>query len=116
MASAAYAVAFTVTLAGFTPGAGVCNQMPLIEPFWLLYPDSDPPHPGLLLLGSPPNTVLLPVPDPPLEPGLLPLPLALVFLEIEPPHPITTKTWNANVNKERKNRNRRNTKTPPYAR
>ncbi len=109
MASLAYAVAFTVTLAGFTPGAGVCNQMPLIEPFWLLYPDSNPPHPGLLLVGSPPKTVVLPVPDPPLpDPPLPPPEPGLLMVEGEAPHPAITRTWSANTKEQRRERRIRN--------
>jgi hypothetical protein len=114
MVAVAYAVAFTVTLLGFSPGAGVCNQMPFTEPFWLLYPDSAPPHPGLLLLGDPPMTEPPPLPDPPPEPGLLPPPLPVVVIEVEPLHPTIIRTWNANANpqeKERKNRNTRYSST-----
>ena len=110
MASLAYAVAFTVTLLGLTPGAGLCNQMPLIEPFWLLYPDSDPPHPGLLLLGSPPNTELLPLPGIPPDPDPPPDPVLVV--EAEPPHPAMTKTCSANAKKQTTERNGRNIRTP----
>jgi hypothetical protein len=74
--------------------------MPLIEPFWLLYPDSDPPHPGLLLLGSPPKTELLPAPDPPAEPGVL------VF-DGAPPHPVMTKR-SATAKEQRKQEKGRN--------
>ena len=111
MADLAYAVAFTSTWLAFSPGAGLCNQMPVTEPFWLLYPDSDPPQPGLLLLGDPPITGdPPPPPDPPPEPGLLLLPLPMV--EVEAPHPTMTTAWNANANEQRKERRSRNIRVP----
>jgi len=121
MAAVAYAVAFTVTLPGFSPGAGFCNQMPVTEPFWLLYPDSAPPQPGLLLLGDPPITGEPPpepdpppLPDPPPEPGLLPLPLPVLVFEGEPPHPTITRTWSANAKEEKKERKSRNIRKYRY--
>ena len=121
MAAVAYAIAFTVTLLKFSPGAGLCNQMPVTEPFWLLYPDSAPPQPGLLLFGDPPITgdpppePDPPLPEPPPEPGLLPPPLPVLVFEVEPPHPTMTRTWSATANEQRKERKSRNTPVPTYA-
>ena len=103
MAAVAYAVAVTVTLLSFSPGAGLCIQMPDIEPFWLLYPDSLPPHPGLLSAGFPPKTpdplpdplpepVPEPLPEPVPEPGLVVLTELLFEAE---PQPAMIRTWSA---------------------
>ena len=91
MAAVAYAVAVTVTLLSFSPGAGLCIQMPDIEPFWLLYPDSFPPHPGLLSAGFPPKTPD-PLPEPVPEPGLVVLTELLFAAE---PQPAMIRTWSA---------------------
>ena len=96
-----YAIAFTWTWPGFSPGEGLCNQMPSIVPFRLLYPDSKPPHAELLGSPDPPPPVPPPLPDPPPEPGLL-------VIKGEPPHPAMTKTWSANANEQRKERKNRN--------
>lgn len=92
MAALAYAVAVTVTLLSFSPGAGLCIQMPDIEPFWLLYPDSFPPHPALLSAGFPPKTPVPPLPDPLPELGLVPTALAF---EVDEPQPEMTRTGSA---------------------
>src|SRR5579859_3818976 len=95
MVAVEYPFAFTVTLLGFSPGAGVCNQIPLMEPFWLLYPDSAPPHPGLgLLLYPMVGSVALCGP-------LLPLPELGLVLLAEPPHPLRNKTSSATVKTQR---------------
>jgi hypothetical protein len=107
MAAVAYAVAVTVTLLSFSPGAGLCIQMPDIEPFWLLYPDSLPPHPGLLSAGFPPKTpdpLPEPLPDPLPDPLPEPLPepvpepglvvLTELLFEAEP-QPAMIRTWSA---------------------
>src|SRR5580698_3596371 len=91
MAALAYPVALTWTWLGFSPGEGLCNQMPFTEPFWLLYPDPEPPH-----------TEALPLGDPPPETG----PVPPVVVEVEPPHPAMTNTWSANANEQRKKRKR----------
>ena len=109
MASFAYAVAATVTLAGFWPGAGLCSQTPLTEPFRLLYPYPSFGPPGAqaaaaVVPGAPPD----PEPDPPPDPVLL------VF-EGEPPHPTMTKTWIANANEQKIERKDRNIRGPRLA-
>jgi hypothetical protein len=96
MALELYAVAFTWTVPGFGPGDGLCNQTPVIVPFWLLYPNPEPLHTEALLLPEP-----LPLPDPLL---LLPLPETVPL----PPHPVKSKTWSANANEQRKQRKSRN--------
>jgi len=58
-----------------------------------LYPDSFPPHPGLLSAGFPPKT-----PVPPLLPDPLPEPevvLTELLVEAEEPQPAMTRTWSA---------------------
>lgn len=95
------AVAFTWTWLGFSPGAGLCSQTPVIDPFWLLYPYPGPLHSEPLALA-----------DPPPEPGLLPPPLTVVGFEVEPPHPMMTRTWSANANEQRKERKSRNIRYP----
>jgi hypothetical protein len=77
----------------------------VIEPFWLLYPDSTPPHAELLALPVPPLPDP-PLPEPPLEPELL-------VIEGEPPHPAITKTWSANAKEQRRERKSRDM---PYTR
>jgi hypothetical protein len=96
----AYAVAVTVTLPGFWPGAGLCNQTPDTEPFRLLYPYPSFGPPGAqaadaVVPGAPPD------PDPPPDPVLL-------DFEDEPPHPAMTRTWIANANKHKMDRKERN--------
>jgi hypothetical protein len=63
--------------------------MPVIAPFWLLYPDPAPVHPELSL-----GAGLLPPPGPvpPPDPLLLP----------DPPQPTMTRTWSAKADEQRK--------------
>ena len=103
----AYAVAVTVTLLGFWPGAGLCTQTPLTDPFRLLYPYPSFAPPGAqaaaaVVPGAPPD------PDPPPDPVLL-------FFEGEPPHPTITKTWIANANEQKIERKDRNIPSPRLA-
>ena len=90
--------------------------MPVTEPFWLLYPDPDPPQAVVLAAPDP-----LPEPDPPPdpeplpEPEPLPPPLLVVVFEGEPPHPMMTKTWSANANTQSRERKERNMRYSRYA-
>ena len=85
------AVASTWTWLGLSPGLGLCIQIPVIPPFWLLYP-----YPG-------PLQAELPLADPPLLP---------VVFAVEPPHPARTRTWSVNASEQRKERKSRCMHTP----